>query len=728
MPNSILTALRTASLLVIIAGFLALSTTSEYDATLVLIPIILGAIMSICEQLDVQFTGYRKMTTAINVVVFPAVLVAPMFLGLLNAVIMLVIYIQIYLVLHRKRERDYYYMYLMAFFLLVASCVLSPEPVIGLVMLLFLISSIWAFLILQIYVETERNQNATTPDLMSLKEHDYQVIAPPERWLDAGVVLPVSGMCAIAIVLTAALFLFTPRMEAGFFGRNDTTRFVTGLDSEVEVSTSGEIEPDPRIVLRAEFPDEPDGRYDGEFFWRACSYNTYNGARWTRRRMASDYSDKVPDGSHRIPVNEESEERTLLRNPSRDGRIVHQVIYLDEGPNEGLPCLSTVVQLNFTPPIKTMRISWSDDNDSSILLRSPRQSSISYEAWSEVEDDVSAELLRQSPDNYERTMGRRDFQRLTDYDLTPAAEALARELTEAAATTYDKVRALEAWFHSPDFLYSLSIPQLDPAHPIDDFLLNYRIGHCELFATAMALMLRSLDIPCRVVSGYRGAEWVQSEEAYIVSADMAHLWVEVYFLDQGWFSFDPSPPIDRALTRMGRWSRLASLMTMRAKMFWLSQVVGFRGLQWADFRSFSAGLFDFSGDPMSPGVGGGNIGVPVVVLFALLGVIAFVFYVRSLWRNPTTVRRRLTLDQIRAQRLFRVMRTRLKKVGIVADGKSAEELAEECSGYAHGPRQSLIDALQVYNAARFGGRPLPAEQLAKLKHGLRILKEQTKHG
>src|SRR5690606_27292083 len=104
--------------------------------------------------------------------------------------------------------------------------------------------------------------------------------------------------------------------------------------------------------------------------------------------------------------------------------------------------------------------------------------------------------------------------------------------------------------------------------------------------TAMALMLRSIGIPCRVVSGYRGADWVDSEGAYIVSADMAHLWVEVYFIDQGWFSFDPSPPIDREITGFDRFWRQASLLTMRTKMFWLSQVVGFRGLQWGDLRSF----------------------------------------------------------------------------------------------------------------------------------------------
>ena len=730
MPRSVLTALRIASLLVVIAGFLALATTDTFDAILILVPLILGAIMPICEQLDAQYPGYRKLTTAINVLVLPLVFAAPLVLGLLNAVVMLVIYIQIYLVLHKKRERDYYYLYLMAFFLLVASCVLSPDAAISLVMLTFLVSSVWAFLILQIYVESERNQNAATPDLLALHEQDHQVIAPAERWLDAGVILPVSGLCALSILLTTALFIFTPRMEAGFLGRRDPARFVTGLSSEVSVPTSGEIQPDPRLVLRVEFPDEPNGRYGGELFWRVCAYDTYNGTRWTRRHIATHFRDDVPSANYRIPIEEDTDTHVLVRDASRNSRIVHHVVYLDEIPDEGLPCLSTVTRLEFTPPTKSMRIAWSGDNDGAILLRSSRQTSVAYEAWSEVEDDVPPEALRNANDTYRDAIGDRDYEQLTDYDLSPATEDLARELTADADNTYDKVRALEAWFRSPAFEYSFIIPYLNPDRPIDDFVLNVRIGHCQLYATAMALMLRSLGIPCRVVSGFRGADWIDAEEAYVVRADMAHLWVEVYFLDYGWFSFDPSPPVDRELTGLGRWARQASLWTLRAKMFWLSQVVGFNGFQMADIRALGAGLFNFGSDDSEPASESesGTIRVPVLAVFMLFSSIGLVFFLRSGWRNRGIARVRLTLDQMRAQRLFHAMRLRLRQVGLMADGLTAEELAEECAVYPPEPRQSLMDAIQIYNAARFGGRALPSDQLARLKKGLRVLKNQVRGG
>ncbi len=728
MLNSIRTALRVATGVVVIAGFLSLGTTQEFDGSLVLIPLILFAIMPICEQLDEQFHGYRIATAVLNVLVLPIVVAAPFYLGLLNAVIMLVIYIQVYLVLHRKRERDYYYLYLMAFFLLVASCVLSPEASIGIVMLIFLISSIWAFLILQIFVETERNQNATTPDLLALHEEDYQVVAPAGRWLDAGLILPVSGLCVLSVMLTVALFVFTPRMEAGFLGRREPTQFRTGLSNEVSIPTSGEIEADPRIVLRVEFPEEPGGRYDGEFFWRSSAFDTYTGSRWIRRHLAPDFDDALPDADFRSPVEENATIKTLVRTPSRNGRMVKQVVFLDDVPQDGLPCLSLVTRLDFEPKSKDVRLSWGDDNDFSIRFASAGSSSITYAAWSEVESDVSAEMLRAARNDYDQALGPQDYRQLLDQDLSPATQELAREITADATTPYDKVRALERWFQSDIFAYSLSIPPLNKARPIDDFVLNYKIGHCQLYATAMALMLRSVGIPSRVVSGYRGAEWIENEEAYVVRADMAHLWVEVYFLDLGWFSFDPSPPVDRSLTTMSSALRWFSLLSLRAKMLWFSEVVGFSGFQLADIKALSIGwLTDDSPLTNKPGsVRRSSAPFSAGLVFLLASVIAFLAYCWHSWRNrgKAATRLALSLHQLRARRLFFLVRKRLQQVGLIADGKTAEELAEVVAQYPPEPQRSLIEALHVYNEARFGGRALTTEQLGRLKNGLRDLKRQ----
>jgi transglutaminase-like putative cysteine protease len=72
------------------------------------------------------------------------------------------------------------------------------------------------------------------------------------------------------------------------------------------------------------------------------------------------------------------------------------------------------------------------------------------------------------------------------------------------------------------------------------FFTEVRRGHCELFASAMALAVRSLGIPARVVTGYLGGEWDPQNHSYLVREGMAHLWVEVLFPQYGWVPFDPS--------------------------------------------------------------------------------------------------------------------------------------------------------------------------------------------
>ncbi len=82
-------------------------------------------------------------------------------------------------------------------------------------------------------------------------------------------------------------------------------------------------------------------------------------------------------------------------------------------------------------------------------------------------------------------------------------------------------------------------------NPIEDFLFRYKSGHCEYFATAMILMLRSVGIPARLATGFLGAEFNPLEDYYIVRQSNAHAWVEAYLPETGWTTIDPTPPAGR---------------------------------------------------------------------------------------------------------------------------------------------------------------------------------------
>ncbi len=136
-------------------------------------------------------------------------------------------------------------------------------------------------------------------------------------------------------------------------------------------------------------------------------------------------------------------------------------------------------------------------------------------------------------------------------DLDSGIAAEARLRTENLATDFEKGLALESWFHSDAFAYSTEIEPGHGATDLSDWLLddqsnNYHVGYCENFATAMAVMARTLDIPSRVVLGFTPGTAVPGEINRVTVRDRnAHAWVELWMPTQGWVRFDPTPRSQR---------------------------------------------------------------------------------------------------------------------------------------------------------------------------------------
>jgi len=100
--------------------------------------------------------------------------------------------------------------------------------------------------------------------------------------------------------------------------------------------------------------------------------------------------------------------------------------------------------------------------------------------------------------------------------------------------------AQELAAHLRTFRYTLDNPSGSATHPLEDFLDRTQAGHCEYFASAMALMLRARGIPARVVNGYRLGPWIPEGGYFRVSQNEAHSWVEYW--DEGyWKTSDPTP-------------------------------------------------------------------------------------------------------------------------------------------------------------------------------------------
>ncbi|MEY2567840.1 MAG: protein-glutamine gamma-glutamyltransferase [Actinomycetota bacterium] len=130
--------------------------------------------------------------------------------------------------------------------------------------------------------------------------------------------------------------------------------------------------------------------------------------------------------------------------------------------------------------------------------------------------------------------------------VTARVEQLARAVTANAPTTYDKVRALEAWMGAHT-RYTLDVPPLAPsADAVDQFLFVDRLGFCEQIGTSLVVMLRSLGVPARLAAGYAPGERNPFTGMYEVRAKDAHAWAEVYFPGVGWQGFDPTAQVPLA--------------------------------------------------------------------------------------------------------------------------------------------------------------------------------------
>jgi transglutaminase-like putative cysteine protease len=125
---------------------------------------------------------------------------------------------------------------------------------------------------------------------------------------------------------------------------------------------------------------------------------------------------------------------------------------------------------------------------------------------------------------------------------------LARALTDSAPTSYDKAIAIESYLRAT-YPYTLNVSLPPPTADVADyFLFDLRKGFCSYYATAMVVMARTIGIPARMVIGYSSGNYDPENALYVVTEANAHAWVEVYFPEYGWITFEPTagtPAVDR---------------------------------------------------------------------------------------------------------------------------------------------------------------------------------------
>lgn len=158
------------------------------------------------------------------------------------------------------------------------------------------------------------------------------------------------------------------------------------------------------------------------------------------------------------------------------------------------------------------------------------------------QDELKKVKVRQNSEEY--TFSDR-YMQLPD-TLPERVRTLAIKLTQDHDNMFDKVKAVEDYLGSNEFTYeteNVTIPKDDEDY-VDQFLFETKMGYCDNFSSSMVVLLRSAGIPARWVKGYTSGEYKEAGNKngsiYEVTNNNAHSWVEVYFPEQGWVTFEPT--------------------------------------------------------------------------------------------------------------------------------------------------------------------------------------------
>ncbi|MEE2904226.1 MAG: transglutaminase-like domain-containing protein [Myxococcota bacterium] len=164
-------------------------------------------------------------------------------------------------------------------------------------------------------------------------------------------------------------------------------------------------------------------------------------------------------------------------------------------------------------------------------------------AGKEIEFEITVDLAKEStrasiPRGYRESQ--KDRLLSVPDSLSPRVRQLAKQLTEDRMTELEKVRAVLAHFDS-GFTYSLEPLEGEHDDPLVRFLFEGKKGHCELYAGAVAILLRLSGVQARIASGYYGGHYNEIGNYLGFTGGDAHAWVEAYIPEKGWRWFDATP-------------------------------------------------------------------------------------------------------------------------------------------------------------------------------------------
>jgi transglutaminase-like putative cysteine protease len=579
-----------------------------------------------------------------------------------------------------RPRRSEFLLVTLALFQVILASNLTDSVLFPPLLVVFLLTTVWTLLVHTLQVEALESGDPLAA----------QRIATP------GLLRAALVASSLSILLALALFLVLPRMRSHMLhGTGGGLRVATsGFSDTIQLGELGRIRQDPRAVLHVEtLAGTP--APEGAGYWRGLAFDRFDGRSWS----------VTPPDKRAIPGSAEIgiDLAPRLRDAEQVQRIVRE------------PVTGGVV-FSRGPPTRISGALRGLERDSNGGLYSPRQADqrVIYTVASRVEPDapLPGDRALETPDGRGR--------HLQLPPLAPWVEGLARSIVDGVDSDAERAARLERWLRR-NGRYSNTPPDVGDSAPIEAFLQQGLEGHCEYFASAMVVLLRSAGIPSRMVNGFAGGHTNRLGGFVTLTRADAHAWVEVHFERTGWVRFDPTPPDLRrseAATGLGaRMSELASAV----ELWWFQRVVDFdrtdqahalRGawLAWRRWRKPQAGAPTAAPEPhrTTPLVDARAVAAALAVIGVLLAGSRLRRRRRS--RGPGVLGEYAAALRLLARR------------GLVRDGATpARAFARRVARELPQAAESFARLTESYLAARFGGREAHGadEELRLLRDSLR---------
>jgi protein-glutamine gamma-glutamyltransferase len=416
-----------------------------------------------------------------------------------------------------RRERDHLMLAILAFLMVLSSAILTVDSLFFFAFAVFMLVAVITFILF----EMRRSGNVANIQARHSSDPDEH------RHLAFAIARFAPLLALVIVILGGALFFIMPRMSAGYLGGYSYgTDLSSGFSDHVQLGQIGQIQQSNALVMHVQIDGDSIGRYD--LHWRGVALGDFDGHAWSNRREQFPLQ-REPENRFLVPRAGTALKSYVTRNQARETLIHYRVLMEPIGTNVFFlaPWARDV-----SGDYRLLAV----DSASAVFNLDAARTISRYEADSDIATPSSTEL-RDTGHNYPVDIA-------AAYLPLPPVDsrisALAEQITGQSHTQFDKAAALENYLKT-HYGYTLQLPSTPPRDPIANFLFERKQGHCEYFASSMAVMLRTLGIPSRVVNGFHSDEFNDLTGNYIVRAKDAHSWVEAYFPGYGWQMFDPTP-------------------------------------------------------------------------------------------------------------------------------------------------------------------------------------------